>query len=363
MRKPIMAVLMTVILMVTVLSGCGNGAQGAAEESVDKQPSGTEDVQGTEVNNTEDQASGVNGTRGTKKIGVSDQTSGAEWNLENQQSIRDIFEADGYEVTVLSCEGSATQQVTDIENLVTAGCEYIFVSPVDQDSAYDALKAAQEQGVKIFSMQPFTDESKQDCVDVALSLDFFEVGVDCAEYLSDWVNENYSDAEDGSVECIIIENRADPTNIARSDGYETISEINAKIKMVDAHDVGLNANANAASDVQAYMEQAIVKYPDVKVFIVNDVNWALAVNEVVMQYENDYSKMCIVACGASEAGYAALEESKEDKNILRILCANQDVGDLCYEGWQRILDGTLPEDKLLPWGTIKVTADNVDEFK
>lgn len=53
---------------------------------------------------------------------------------------------------ILAADSSLETQVSQIENLVTKGCDVLLLNPYDSDGVVNAVQAAAEKGVGIFTM-------------------------------------------------------------------------------------------------------------------------------------------------------------------------------------------------------------------
>lgn len=56
------------------------------------------------------------------------------------------------EVNILSADSSLETQNTQIENLVTMGCDVILLNPYDSEGVVNAVKNASDNGVAVFTM-------------------------------------------------------------------------------------------------------------------------------------------------------------------------------------------------------------------
>lgn len=53
---------------------------------------------------------------------------------------------------ILAADSSLETQVSQIENLVTKGCDVLLLNPYDSDGVVNAVQAATDKGVGVFTM-------------------------------------------------------------------------------------------------------------------------------------------------------------------------------------------------------------------
>ena len=91
------------------------------------------------------------------KIGFSTPTLASEFFMALDEELHSVFEENGYEVVTISYEGNAAQQVADLENLASMGCDAITLFTMDEIAISDALKKCLDEGIKIYPNQLFSD--------------------------------------------------------------------------------------------------------------------------------------------------------------------------------------------------------------
>lgn len=294
-------------------------------------------------------------TLGTKIVGLSDQTAGAEWNQNLEKSFRELFENAGYKVIITAAEGSPTQQVTDIENLVASGCEYIYVCPTDPESLIDSMIAAREAGVMVFGQSKY---SNPEAYDATMRMDMFELGQTAAQTALSWVDAAYPDAKEGSIDTILITRRTSTNDGLRCDGLETIKN-DPRINVVDTYEVGAGGGA---ADVYNYMEAAISKYPNTKLYLCYDGSYGVSANEVIMQSGLPIEEICIVATGSGTDTLKCIQDSAEGNAAYRYCIDMENTAAVAFNAWNMILEGTLPEDKAVDMGFYTISAENVEQY-
>lgn len=294
-------------------------------------------------------------TLGTKIVGLSDQTAGAEWNQNLEKTFRELFEAAGYKVIITAAEGSPTQQVADIENLVASGCEYIYVCPTDPESLIDAMIAARDAGVKVFGQSKY---SNTEAFDATVGVDMYELGQTAAQTALAWIDATYPEAGEGSIDTILITRRTSTNDGLRCDGLETIKN-DPRVNVVDTYEVGAGGGA---ADVYNYMEAAVTKYPDVKLYLCYEGSYGVSANEVIMQTGVETDGICIVTTSSGNDSLKSIAASANGESVFRYCIDMENTAMVAYNAWNMILDGTLPEDKTVNMGFFTISAENVDQY-
>lgn len=295
------------------------------------------------------------------KVGNSLPFLSGEWFLEVDDSVRAHFSEDaGYSVTTVSCEGSAAQQVTDIENLIASGCKIIVIGSLDPSGTADVLKRARQEGIFVFDWGAGT-LGDPEAYDARTTGDSVAMGRYNAEMASDWVNERYPDAEDGSIDAIVVTWRSTEDNSLRDDGMMELESINPKFNVVDVHDLPA---AISDESVTEYIEMALDRYPTVKVFLLHDSSHAVIANEVIMRNaEMNPEEIGLFACGTTQDAFQLMKKSSNNESVLRGLISSGDIAACVYKGWEMYSNGELNDDnKVIVIETPKITLENLDEY-
>jgi ABC-type sugar transport system substrate-binding protein len=130
------------------------------------------------------------------------------------------FGAD-YDVQVSSADGNPNTQATQIENYTGMQPNLIFVMAVEASSLLPRLEAARAEGIPVMVVGGEPGESGRDAV---MKLDQFLAGEYAALMAKDWVEENYPDAPDGSIETVVFTSTLNTDAVDRTNGLLMISE-------------------------------------------------------------------------------------------------------------------------------------------
>ena len=111
---------------------------------------------------------------GKKKIGVSMPTQSLQrWNQDGAY-LKEKLEKAGYEVELQYANNDITQQVSQIENMITSKCEVLIIAAVDGDSLVNVLADAKEEGIPVIAYDRLI--KKTAAVSYYATFDNYEVG-------------------------------------------------------------------------------------------------------------------------------------------------------------------------------------------
>lgn len=159
--KKVLAIFMMVALIFS-MAGCSE--EGPAE---------TESTSGSESTGSENNGSGATEEKGM--VGISMPTkSSARW-ISDGETMKAEFENLGFDVELQYAEDDITNQVNQIENMITKGAKVLVIAPIDNKSMTDVLSKANDLGIKTISYDRLILDSEY--VSYYATFDNFGVGV------------------------------------------------------------------------------------------------------------------------------------------------------------------------------------------
>lgn len=270
MRKRCFALGLSVILgSALVLAGCSNGSSdqgttaGTATAASEKRAE-----QDTEDSKTDETAGGAAVTKDNAKwkvgLTITDLTVPV-WD-DYAQAVKKYGEAEGMYVNIVSPEGNAAEQISQMENFVTDGYDVIVVSAADNESMGQEAKKVTDEGVIVFSQGYEFDNYS------AAMLEEKQVfGYHTAEMASRWIQEKYPD---GKCKVIVAGNQTIPLMMERTEGiYNGLKEFAPNAEVV-ATVYGSNEE-----EFLPMMENAFTANPDANMVISYCAGGALAARE------------------------------------------------------------------------------------
>jgi len=238
MKKRILAVLMTAALGLSMLAGCGAKEDAKSDTSSDAKTEDTADDKGDSF-----------------KIGISIQSLENDYWAGVFGEVEKMLKEKGWEYTLVDCKDNSAEQISQLENFITAGVDMIMVHPSDPAAIEDVCKEALDAGIKVMCW-----DDKMENTTVNWVLDNTELGKTIATPAADFINEHYS--ADNKAEVCVIGYPQTPILLERENGIlEGLKGAEGKYEVVASIE-GLEAN-----DAQTNVETVLQAHPDCKIFV------------------------------------------------------------------------------------------------
>ena len=181
MKKKLLGVLLSVAMAAVLLVGCGN----------DSAPTG-----GTPAEEGGVEEAGGSTSGGGHLIGVSMPTKDLQrWNQDGE-NMKAQLEAAGYSVDLQFASNDIPTQVSQIENMISGGCELLVIASIDGDSLGTVLQQAKENNIPVIAYDRLIMNS--DAVTYYATFDNYLVGQKQGEFI---------------VEQLDLDNAAGPFNL------------------------------------------------------------------------------------------------------------------------------------------------------
>lgn len=148
MKKKIMAIMVTVTMAVSLLSGCGSAADNSGTENettVQESTAETDSDNGEEAAASETEA--AEPEEASHKIGVIFYGKDDALGQCVYTEVNHAAEVIGVDVEWAIGDYDTESQLTSVENLISAGCEGIMFMPIEDASAQKVGQACEESGV------------------------------------------------------------------------------------------------------------------------------------------------------------------------------------------------------------------------
>jgi len=146
-----------------VLAGCAGGGASTTTESTSTESTET----------TEAVAGGL--------IGVSMPTQSSTRWISDGENIKELMEAEGFDVDLQYAEDDIPTQVAQLEAMLTKGAKALIIAAIDGTQLTDVLQAAADSGVPVIAYDRLIRDSEN--VDYYATFDNFQVGVQQATSL------------------------------------------------------------------------------------------------------------------------------------------------------------------------------------
>ncbi|WP_313577626.1 multiple monosaccharide ABC transporter substrate-binding protein [Lacrimispora sp.] len=194
MKRKFLAAAMALALTAGMLSGCGSSTSSAPEnkETQTTAAATTEAAKAAETKAEETKATKGNGTL----VGVAMPTKDLQrWNQDGTNMKKELEDA-GYKVDLQYASNDVQTQVSQVENMISNGCQILVIASIDGSSLGEPLSQAKAMGIPVISYDRLIMNS--DAVTYYATFDNYKVGQKQGEYL---------------VEALDLEKATEPKNI------------------------------------------------------------------------------------------------------------------------------------------------------
>lgn len=141
---------------------------------------------------------------------------------ELAESITRQFSNAGYNVKVFYCDNLIETQLRQIQGIITMNAAVMIVHCNGNNTTYrDEFRTAQENGITVVAMDMIDEMS--DCSIMVKDYPIFQ-GTRMCEQISGFLDDEYPDAEPGSVDVLLLERSSNLNYIYTGAGYKLIQE-------------------------------------------------------------------------------------------------------------------------------------------
>ncbi len=270
MKKKVLSMILTTGMVLSMLAGCGSTAQetsGNSSETTTAANTETKDAAETTAAASDETKSGGG------LIGVAMPTKDLQrWNQDGS-NMKEQLEAAGYTVDLEYASNDISTQVSQVENMISNGCELLVIASIDGESLGTPLQQAKDAGIPVIAYDRLLMNS--DAVSYYATFDNYMVGTKQGEYI---------------VEALDLENAAGPFNMEIFTGDP--GDNNARYFYGGAMDI-----------LQPYIDEGklVVKSGSVDFADVATANWSTETAQgrmeaIISSYYADGTPIDVVLC-------------------------------------------------------------------
>ena len=175
MKKKVLSALLSVAMVASLLVGCGQAAAPAAEPAAE--PAKEEEAAPAE-DAKEEKTDAAGG-----KAGVSMPTKDLQrWNQDGANMEKELKDA-GYEVDLQYANNDVPTQLSQIENMISSGCNVLVIAAIEGSSLGEALDMAKDANIPVIAYDRLLMDS--DAVSYYATFDNYKVGTVQGTYVKD----------------------------------------------------------------------------------------------------------------------------------------------------------------------------------
>ena len=190
MKKKLLSAILSMTMAAALLAGCGSSASTdaaapAAEEAApaaeeEAAPAAEEEAAPADDAAAEEAAPAA---AAGQKVGVSMPTKDLQrWNQDGENMQKEL-EAAGYEVDLQYASNDVQTQLSQVENMISSGCNVLVIAAIEGSSLGEALDMAKESGIPVIAYDRLLMDS--DAVSYYATFDNCMVGTVQGTYVKD----------------------------------------------------------------------------------------------------------------------------------------------------------------------------------
>ncbi|MGI8992920.1 MAG: ABC transporter substrate-binding protein [Nocardioidaceae bacterium] len=352
-KRPLVRALALGGAVAIVLAGCTNSGTDSGSSTPTGSGGGEQVVKSPEA--TADSGSGCTLDKyGAKKIDLTDAVVGfsqsepdtAAFRAAETQSIMDEAEKVGVKkLLVTNANAELPKQISDIQDMLNQGAEFLIVAPVNSDGLDPALNAAKDKGVPVLTID--RKVTNQPCSDYIafLGSDFKEQGKRAADALAAATGEKAKVA-------ILLGSSGNNVTDDRTSGFK--DQVSAKYPDIEI--VAEQTGNFARDEGQAVSEQLLASNPEISaIYAENDEMGVGAVTAIQSAGLQPGTDIKIISIDGTRDAVQLLADGKYNG----VIESNPRFGPLAFATAQKFYDGeAIPEDVIIE--DKEYTPDNAE---
>lgn len=331
--------LMTASAMALSLAACG-GSSSTASSTASSASSAAESVVESAA-----AAAGTSVTKDNIKFGSLAPTLQTEFFIGIDDGLKQVAAEDGWDYTSVSFENDSGTAVTDIENMVTSGCN-VILAMVSDSSCDDALRAAQEAGTIVIECGVVTD-----VYDVSVNSSQYDIGTMISDMAGEWINTQL----DGKANIVVYTTYQNQDMQNRGQGIQDrIKELCPDSNILEVVDIGKDVVGAGTT----YTETMIQKYPELNCILAYGDAAATEAVEAVKAAGMNSDDFGIFACDGTESAIKYIA----DNDVMRGTLMFNSMAEMVRTALYQYLDGELEKGAVVDYSITPITVANVADY-
>lgn len=330
--------LMTASAMALSLAACGSAS--TASSTASSASSAAESVVESAA-----AAAGTSVTKDNIKFGFLAPTLQTEFFINIDDGLKQVAAEDGWDYTSVSFENDSGTAVTDIENMVTSGCN-VILAMVSDNSCDDALRAAQEAGTIVIECGVVTD-----VYDVSVNSSQYDIGTMISDMAGEWINTQL----DGKANIVVYTTYQNQDMQNRGQGIQDrIKELCPDSNILEVVDIGKDVVGAGTT----YTETMIQKYPELNCILAYGDAAATEAVEAVKAAGMNSDDFGIFACDGTESAIKYIA----DNDVMRGTLMFNSMAEMVRTALYQYLDGELEKGAVVDYSITPITVANVADY-
>lgn len=331
--------LMTASAMALSLAACGGSASTASSTASSASSAAESVVESAAA------AAGTSVTKDNIKFGFLAPTLQTEFFINIDDGLKQVAAEDGWDYTSVSFENDSGTAVTDIENMVTSGCN-VILAMVSDSSCDDALRAAQEAGTIVIECGVVTD-----VYDVSVNSSQYDIGTMISDMAGEWINTQL----DGKANIVVYTTYQNQDMQNRGQGIQDrIKELCPDSNILEVVDIGKDVVGAGTT----YTETMIQKYPELNCILAYGDAAATVAVEAVKAAGMNSDDFGIFACDGTESAIKYIA----DNDVMRGTLMFNSMAEMVRTALYQYLDGELEKGAVVDYSITPITVANVADY-
>jgi ABC-type sugar transport system substrate-binding protein len=331
--------LMTASAMALSLAACGGSASTASSTASSASSAAESVVESAAA------AAGTSVTKDNIKFGFLAPTLQTEFFINIDDGLKQVAAEDGWDYTSVSFENDSGTAVTDIENMVTSGCN-VILAMVSDNSCDDALRAAQEAGTIVIECGVVTD-----AYDISINSSQYDTGTMISDMAGEWIDTQL----DGKANIVVYTTYQNQDMQNRGQGIQDrIKELCPDSNILEVVDIGKDVVGAGTT----YTETMIQKYPELNCILAYGDAAATEAVEAVKAAGMNSDDFGIFACDGTESAIKYIA----DNDVMRGTLKFNSIAESARTALYQYLDGELEKGAVVDYSITPITAANVADY-
>ena len=272
-----------------------------------------------------------------------------EYYVDLESTFKSYGAEKGYNMVITDADGDVPTQISQIEDFITQGVDYILLAAADPVALIPVCQEAVDAGIPVICYDGGIEGEGVAATKVIF--DFYNDGELCGQWAADYIAANLADKE--TVKVAILDFPASPIVCGlRAQGFKETVEKVANVEIVAIQD-----GKASRADSMSVMENILTANPDID--LVYGINYDTGAGAAAAIEAAGSS--AVVCCNAW--GKEGFEQLENNHPIIKCMAASSPITQAkdAIDAIGKLMAGeTLPAETL-SYSTL-LTAENINEF-
>ena len=271
-----------------------------------------------------------------------------EYYVDLESTFKQYGAEKGYEMVITDADGDVPTQISQMEDFITQGVDYILLAAADPTALIPVCQEAIEAGIPVICYDGTIDS---DDPATKVIFDFYNDGEICGQWAAEYIEKNLADKE--TVKVAILDFPASPIVCGlRAQGFKETVEKVANVEIVAIQD-----GKASRADSMSVMENILTANPDID--LVYGINYDTGAGAAAAIEAAGSS--AVVCCNAW--GKEGFEQLENNHPIIKCMAASSPITQAkdAIDAVGKLIAGEELPLETLSYSTL-LTAENINDF-